>query len=155
MIILLFSCESRCTGILFLPDPAENRDLQGQGHHLTRGIGGAQGQIGDLDRHLGLFHQPEEFAEKVEKIVMEKCTSLSLKEVLESEFPSILEGEERILIGYHKGEATPQGRILVVDLEASFDKKEITKVRQVDPRTINWLIVDKVKYTVKTRKLKT
>lgn len=56
-----------------------------------------------------------------------------------------LKGENRTLVGYLIKTETGFGRSMVIDLEV----KEAHKVRQIDHRTLNWLIVRNVKYTVK------
>lgn len=54
-------------------------------------------------------------------------------------------GEERTLIGHMLKIETGMGRSMVVDLEA--DTK--SNIRQVDHRSINWLILKNIKYVVK------
>lgn len=61
-----------------------------------------------------------------------------------------LQGVERTMIGRHYGEPNEFGRVNFIDMEqektaGDYDKR----LRQVDPRTINWFIVRGVKYTVK------
>lgn len=61
-------------------------------------------------------------------------------------------GEIRTLIGYLISVETGFGRSLVIDLEA--DKSKSTpewdsRLRQVDHRTLNWLIHQNIKYIVK------
>lgn len=61
-------------------------------------------------------------------------------------------GEERILVGYLVKTETGFGRSMVIDLEA--DKSKSTpdwdsRLRQVDHRTISWLIIKNKKYSVK------
>ena len=63
---------------------------------------------------------------------------------------TLLEGEERVMIGRHYGHINEFGRIDFTDMEQEkgagvFDGR----LRQVDPRTLNFLIVDGVKYTQK------
>jgi len=62
-----------------------------------------------------------------------------------------LEGEERLMIGRHYGTTDEFGRINFVDMEIEKDpaKSYDTRLRLVDPRTINWLIVNNVKYIKK------
>lgn len=55
-----------------------------------------------------------------------------------------LEGEERTMRGYHVGSQDDTGRFYFQDLDVADGRP-----RQVDPRTINWVIVDNVKYEVK------
>jgi hypothetical protein len=62
-----------------------------------------------------------------------------------------LNGEERVMIGRHHGGTDDFGRIHFVDMEqekgtkAEFDGRS----RLVDPRTLNWVIVNNVKYLIK------
>ena len=56
----------------------------------------------------------------------------------------LLLGDERTMIGYLVGKDEGTGRFKVVDLEDSSDFP-----KQVDPRTLNWLILRNVKYQVK------
>lgn len=58
------------------------------------------------------------------------------------------EGEERVLRGRLLSHEALLGRSYVEDL----DKPENDRVRLVDHRTIRWLVVDGVKYTVKGKK---
>lgn len=61
------------------------------------------------------------------------------------------EGEERILVGYLLTTETGFGRSNVIDLEAERGSKPDWdgRMRQVDHRTLNWLIYKGVKYEVK------
>jgi hypothetical protein len=60
-------------------------------------------------------------------------------------------GEERTLVGYLVQTETGFGRSTVIDLEAEKgDKPDWDgRLRQVDHRTLNWLIFQNVKYVVK------
>lgn len=55
----------------------------------------------------------------------------------------LIRGEERTIVGYHKGHTDINGRMFFIDMEAGDNQ-----VRLVDPRTINWLVLDGVKYIV-------
>lgn len=59
---------------------------------------------------------------------------------------SLLQGEERTLIGHIVKVNTALGWSLVVDLEIPSDQYQL---RQIDHRTINWIIFKGIKYTVK------
>lgn len=81
---------------------------------------------------------------------LEGLTSAAFKKEVGKVSKTLLEGEERIMIGRHYGHINEFGRIDFVDMEQEkgegiFD----ARLRQVDPRTINWLIVDGVKYIQK------
>jgi hypothetical protein len=69
-----------------------------------------------------------------------------ITKVLKKVSKSLLQGEERTLIGYLLKVEPKVGRSTVIDLELSADQY---RVRQVDHRTINWLIIKNVKYIVK------
>lgn len=63
-----------------------------------------------------------------------------------------LEGEERTIVGRHGGHVNEFGRLSFVDMqiERNLAKPEYdNRLRQVDPRTVNWLILRGVKYQVK------
>lgn len=80
----------------------------------------------------------------------ETSTPSTISSVFKKTVKRALEGEERSMVGRHFGEMSELGRVQFVDMEApkatsGYD----ARLRQVDPRTINWLIVKGVKYTVK------
>lgn len=56
-----------------------------------------------------------------------------------------LKGEERTMVGRHYGEQDANGRVPFIDMQVT------TGIRQrlVDPRTLNWMIVNGVRYEVK------
>lgn len=62
-----------------------------------------------------------------------------------------LQGEERIITGRHFGNKDEFGRINFIDMELDKTpgKEYDTRLRLVDPRTLNWFILKDVKYTVK------
>lgn len=62
-----------------------------------------------------------------------------------------LKGEERTMIGRHYGSQDENGRVSFIDMNAERDtsKDYDTRFRLVDPRTLNYLIVENVKYEVK------
>lgn len=62
-----------------------------------------------------------------------------------------LAGEERILTGYHTGVQDEFGRISAIDmnLEKTPGKDYDSRLRLVDPRQLNFLILKGVKYIVK------
>ena len=63
----------------------------------------------------------------------------------------VVEGKERTMIGRHFGELNDLGRVNFIDMEVEKDKTKSydNRQRQVDPRTINWMVIKGVKYTVK------
>lgn len=54
---------------------------------------------------------------------------------------AILRGEERTMIGHHYGTLTEHGRLNFHEASKGY--------RQIDPRTIEWVIVERVKYLVR------
>jgi hypothetical protein len=63
----------------------------------------------------------------------------------------ILQGEERTIVGRHNHHIDEMGRLQFVDMELALDdsKEYDVRLRKVDPRTVNWVIVKNVKYKVK------
>jgi hypothetical protein len=61
----------------------------------------------------------------------------------------ILKGEERTIVGRHVNSIDEMGRLQFIDMELERDtsKEYDTRLRKVDPRTINWVIFKNVKYT--------
>lgn len=64
---------------------------------------------------------------------------------------TILQGEERTMIGRHYHQIDDMGRLQFIDMELAKDpsKEYDVRLRKVDPRTINWVIVENIKYIVK------
>lgn len=62
-----------------------------------------------------------------------------------------LVGTERTMVGRHYGELNELGRVQFIDMEEqkAAGKDYDSRLRQVDPRSINWFISRGVKYTVK------
>jgi hypothetical protein len=62
-----------------------------------------------------------------------------------------LSGEERTMVGRHYGDVDDFGRIHFVDmsLDKGTNPKFDGRLRLVDPRTLNWAIIQNVKYIVK------
>lgn len=77
---------------------------------------------------------PKEFAAKMKKAVKKG-----------------LNGEERTMTGRHHGGKDDFGRLHFIDMDILKDasKSYDTRQRLVDPRTLNWLIVNGVKYIAK------
>lgn len=85
----------------------------------------------------------------LQAIPSDKNNSLTETEIvkaLKKVSKTLLEGEERTLIGYLSRVEPKVGRSTVIDLELPKDKY---RIRQVDHRTINWLILKNIKYIVK------
>lgn len=82
------------------------------------------------------------------KMLSEVDYAKKAKEILSS----VITGEERTMIGRHYGSINEFGRMPFIDMEKVKDPAKAeydSRMSQVDPRTINWLIVRGVKYIVK------
>ena len=62
-----------------------------------------------------------------------------------------LKGEERVMVGRHYGTTDVNGRVHFIDMnvDKAAGKDYDTRQRLVDPRTLNYIIVNNVKYQVK------
>lgn len=98
------------------------------------------------------FYKQPTAADIVEKMVIFSGEQKLSKKDAES----MLKGEERTMIGYVVGTEPILGRSMVIDVELekiisptktgeNYDKR----LRQVDHRSLNWLIYKNVKYTLK------
>lgn len=87
---------------------------------------------------------PKRLAEAVSQGPKGKMTLVAAK--------NLLLGEERTLIGYLLSTEAKMGRSQVVDLELPVKdgaNPVLSRIRQVDHRTLNWIIIRGVKYTQK------
>ncbi len=57
-----------------------------------------------------------------------------------------LEGEPRVMEGFHYSEVNSFGRLSFIDMNID---KSLSRIRQVDPRTVNEIILKGTKYIVK------
>lgn len=83
----------------------------------------------------------------VAKEMIDLCANTApskIQSVMKKAVKQALKGNERVMKGYHKGVINELGRIQFIDMEA-----DGYNIRQVDPRTINYLIVDNIKYILK------
>lgn len=62
-----------------------------------------------------------------------------------------LNGEERTMIGRHYSSKDDFGRVHFIDMNAEHDRSKSydTRQRLVDPRTLNWVVVNGTKYVAK------
>lgn len=82
--------------------------------------------------------------EKIAKKLLSEVNGKSLSPVaLKKLAKDVTVGPERVMVGYHLGYTHDTGRLKFYDQEANF------MMKQVDPRTLNWIIVGDVKYTLK------
>lgn len=95
-------------------------------------------------------------AEKLAKITEIQNASLKnaealLSDLIEHPITRTIPGKERVMKGRHYGGVDDLGRVHFIDMEIKRDptKDYDTRSRQVDPRTIQFLIVNKVKYILK------
>jgi len=74
-----------------------------------------------------------------------------LSDLIDNPITREIPGKLRVMKGRHYGNQDNVGRIHFIDMELSRDasKDYDTRTRQTDPRTIQWLIVNKVKYVRK------
>lgn len=81
------------------------------------------------------------------KILPEKDFKTKVSQLL----TSALKGEERTMVGRHYGSQDEFGRVHFIDMEITRDttKDYDNRQRLVDTRTINWVILRGVKYSVK------
>ena len=71
-----------------------------------------------------------------------------LNDLIENPITRTIPGELRVMKGRHYGSVNELGRISFVDMEIK-DTNPTAKLRQVDPRTIRYLVVGGVKYSLK------
>ncbi len=92
--------------------------------------------------------------EDVVKEIMEAYSSSTPKEIenkVKKAVKEALNGVERIMSGRHYGTINDLGRVNFVDMEETITpgKDYDSRLKQVDPRTINFFIARGIKYTVK------
>jgi hypothetical protein len=80
-----------------------------------------------------------------------KTANALLNDLMENPITNVIPGKLRTMKGRHYGHVDDLGRVNFVDMEIKKDptKDYDTRSRQVDPRTIQSLIINKVKYTLK------
>jgi hypothetical protein len=81
----------------------------------------------------------------------EGSTPKQMETAVKKAVKKALSGEERTMTGYYHGAPNEFGRVNFVDMEVEREKGKDydNRLRQVDPRTLNWFIVRGIKYTVK------
>lgn len=99
------------------------------------------------------FNKQVKEADVVKEILdaYEGSTPKAMGEAVKRAVKRGLNGEERVLIGYHTGIQDEFGRVSAIDMNIEKDpKKEYnTALRLVDPREINFIILKGTKYIVK------
>jgi hypothetical protein len=61
----------------------------------------------------------------------------------EAQVEQLMNGEERTMVGHHASNLDEHGRLQFFEFD--------TGPRLVDPRTINWLVLNRIKYTIKAK----
>ena len=90
----------------------------------------------------------ELYPNKGGKLASEADFKKKAKEVISS----VIVGKERTMVGRHYGSANEFGRVSFIDMEIEKDTTKPdydSRTRQVDPRTINWMIIRGTKYKTK------
>lgn len=73
-----------------------------------------------------------------------------IDDLIENPVQSVIPGDERIIKGRHYGNMNDMGRVDFIDMEiAKNDNPVDSRLRQVDPRTLKYVIVNNVKYSLK------
>ena len=71
-----------------------------------------------------------------------------LNNLIENPITRIIPGDLRVMKGRHYGKVDELGRIQFIDMELPTNDAA-GRTRQVDPRTIQWVCVNGVKYSLK------
>lgn len=100
-----------------------------------------------VDEKKALAAMEAIYPNKGGKMLSEADYKKKAKEILSS----VTMGEERTMVGRHYGSVNEFGRVSFIDMEIDKDtsKDYDSRTKQVDPRTINWMIIKGVKYKVK------
>jgi hypothetical protein len=100
----------------------------------------------------------KEVADAISQVQNAKVSEVEglLKKLIETPISRVIPGELRVMKGRHHGHIDELGRVHFIDMELPKQLKVSqdgstydTRKREVDPRTIQWLIVNKVKYILK------
>jgi hypothetical protein len=91
-----------------------------------------------------------EKATAIDKISNAKVADIPklLNDLIENPISKVIPGELRVMKGRHYGEVDDLGRVKFIDMELP-KSDAASRIRQVDPRTIQYIIVGGVKYTLK------
>lgn len=81
----------------------------------------------------------------------ETSTPKQFETAVKKSIKNALVGEDRTMVGRHYGSINELGRIQFIDMKLTKDisKTYDTRLRLVDPRSINWLVLNDVKYKLK------
>lgn len=87
--------------------------------------------------------------EEIKSATLDKVSDL-LSDLIENPISKVIPGEERVMKGRHYGSIDELGRVQFVDMELEKGTgSSDARMRQVDPRTIQYLIINGVKYILK------
>lgn len=94
--------------------------------------------------------EKEEAIKKVQEASLANAAKL-LENLIDNPISKVIPGELRVMKGRHYGQMDDLGRVHFVDMEqVKGDKPESdARMRQIDPRTIQYIIVGGVKFTLK------
>jgi len=89
----------------------------------------------------------EEKAKKIEQIKNAKVSEVEalLSNLIDNPILNIIPGEMRLIKGYHSGTQDERGRINFIDMEDT----TISVPKAVDPRTVEYVIINNTKYLSK------
>lgn len=94
-----------------------------------------------------------EVQEAISRVQNAKVGDISkiMLDIIERPISRLIPGGERIIRGRHYGHVDELGRIHFIDMELPKDESKDYDVRkrEVDPRTLQFVIVNKVKYNLK------
>ncbi len=94
-----------------------------------------------------------EKAAAIERIQNAKVSEVPalLNDLIENPLSKVIPGELRVMKGRHYGNVDELGRVHFTDMELTKEagKDYDSRLRQVDPRTIQYIIVGDVKYSLK------
>ena len=88
--------------------------------------------------------------DEIQNASIKNATAL-LNDLMENPITNVIPGKLRTMKGRHYGHVDDLGRVNFIDMEITKDptKDYDTRSRQVDPRTIQELIINKTKYILK------
>ena len=91
--------------------------------------------------------------DKIDQITNASLSSAArlLEDLIDNPITREIPGKLRVIKGRHYGHQDTNGRVSFIDMEIQRDpsKDYDTRTRLMDPRTIQWMIVNKVKYILK------
>lgn len=98
------------------------------------------------------FNKKVNEKDAAELIIATNATSIGIKDA-KALAKQILTGEERTMIGRHYHNIDDAGRLQFIDMELIKEIKTArdgstydSRLKKVDPRTVNWVIVENIKY---------